>query len=101
MTDLPSPPQSPLGREGRSQEWDGYVDLGKQLSVLHSLLRECAPKVTSPAHLAERHRLEAALATVTAAHSQQQQQQPPPPPPPSAALAPPPNYLSLQRSVYR
>ena len=80
------------------------MDLGKQLSVLHSLLRECAPKVTSPAHLAERQRLEAALATVTAAHSQQQQQQqqmPPPPPPPSAAVAPPPNYLSLQRNMYR
>ncbi|KAF0303801.1 putative Ras GTPase-activating protein [Amphibalanus amphitrite] len=102
---------SPLGREGRQQEWDGYVDLGKQLSVLHSLLRECAPKVTSPAHLAERQRLEAALATVTAAHSQQQQsqqqsqqqaqQQAQPPPPPSAAVAPPPNYLSLQRNMYR
>ncbi|XP_043190408.1 ras GTPase-activating protein nGAP-like isoform X2 [Amphibalanus amphitrite] len=99
---------SPLGRDGRQQEWDGYVDLGKQLSVLHSLLRECAPKVTSPAHLAERQRLEAALATVTAAHSQQQQaqqqqqqSQQQPPPPPSAAVAPPPNYLSLQRNMYR
>ena len=77
------------------------MDLGKQLSVLHGLLRECAPKVTSPPHLAERQRLEAALATVTAAHSRAQASPPPPPPPPSAALAPPPNYLSLQRNMYR
>ena len=80
------------------------MDLGKQLSVLHSLLRECAPKVTSPPHLAERQRLEAALATVTAAHSQLTAaggHQQPPPPPPSAALAPPPNYLSLQRNIFR
>ena len=79
------------------------MDLGKQLSVLHSLLREAASKVVNPSHLSERQRLDAVLATVTAAHSQPNvglvYHQPPPPP--SAALAPPPNYLSLQRNIFR
>ncbi|XP_043231373.1 ras GTPase-activating protein raskol-like isoform X2 [Amphibalanus amphitrite] len=93
----------PAGRDCRQQEWDGYVDLGKQLSVLHSLLRETVPKVTNPAHLGERQRLDAVLATVTAAHSQPNVDlvYHQPPPPPSAALAPPPNYLSLQRNIFR
>lgn len=45
------------------QEFDGYIDLGKQLSILSTLLKECIAKV-SPAKLHELKPLEDVLETL-------------------------------------
>lgn len=80
-------------------EYDGFIDLGKQLSILHSLLSECITKVT-PTKLKDIDRLHCILERVGFAMAQ------PHPnllrqieiPNDSAALH---NYHSLQRNVFR
>lgn len=80
-------------------EYDGFIDLGKQLSILHSLLSECITKVT-PTKLKDIDRLHCILERVGYAMAQ------PHPnllrqieiPNDSAALH---NYHSLQRNVFR
>ena len=37
---------SPLPKDSRAPEYDGYIDLGKQLSILHTLLCETSPKLS-------------------------------------------------------
>jgi RAS protein activator-like 2 len=38
---------SPLPKDSRAPEYDGYIDLGKQLSILHTLLCETSPKLST------------------------------------------------------
>ncbi|CAG0918040.1 unnamed protein product [Notodromas monacha] len=38
---------SPLPKDSRAPEFDGYIDLGKQLSILHTLLSETSPKLAT------------------------------------------------------
>ncbi|CAG0878488.1 unnamed protein product [Darwinula stevensoni] len=38
---------SPLSKDTRCPEFDGFIDLGKHLSLLHTLLSECIPKISS------------------------------------------------------
>lgn len=48
-------PQSPSPKDFPRQsqmEFDANIDLGRELSVLHTLLSECLPKVTSKVRLA-------------------------------------------------
>lgn len=78
------------------QEFDGYIDLGKQMSILHSLLSECVSKV-APGRLAELDRLNRILDRVGAALSQ-----------PAGIIRPheqahstPSTYQSLQRNIFR
>lgn len=80
-----------------SLEYDGYIDLGKQLSILHSLLLECITKV-APAKLKEIDRLHCILERVGFAMTQ-----------PNGLIRPIEisnepaihNYHSLQRNIFR
>ncbi|XP_034247586.1 ras GTPase-activating protein nGAP-like isoform X3 [Thrips palmi] len=78
------------------QEFDGYIDLGKQMSILHSLLSECVSKV-APGRLAELDRLNRILDRVGAALAQ-----------PAGIIrtheqahSTPSTYQSLQRNIFR
>lgn len=92
--------QSPVPKEYQPhlhlQEFDGYIDLGKQMSILHSLLSECVSKV-APGRLAELDRLNRILDRVGAALAQ-----------PAGIFRPneqvhntPSTYQSLQRNIFR
>ncbi|XP_052126561.1 ras GTPase-activating protein raskol, partial [Frankliniella occidentalis] len=78
------------------QEFDGYIDLGKQMSILHSLLSECVSKV-APGRLAELDRLNRILDRVGLALSQPagliRQHEP--------IHNTPSSYQSLQRNIFR
>lgn len=78
------------------QEFDGYIDLGKQMSILHSLLAECVSKV-APGRLAELDRLNRILDRVGAALAQPagliRQQE--------TVHSTPSTYQSLQRNIFR
>ena len=78
------------------QEFDGYIDLGKQMSILHSLLSECVSKV-APGRLAELDRLNRILDRVGAALAQpagiMRQHEP--------VHGSPSTYQSLQRNIFR
>ncbi|XP_046668232.1 ras GTPase-activating protein raskol-like isoform X4 [Homalodisca vitripennis] len=84
-------------------QFEGYIDLGKQLSVLHILLVECVAKVV-PSRKAEVERLHRVLERVRLALTQPQpltRQVSAP-----SSSAPPPdhdinNYQSLQRNIFR
>ncbi len=91
--------QSPVPKEYQPhlhlQEFDGYIDRGKQMSILHSLLSECVSKV-APGRLAELDRLNRILDRVGIALSQ-----------PAGIIRhepvhnTPSSYQSLQRNIFR
>lgn len=92
---------APKESAGCSQ-FDGYIDLGKQLSILHALLLECVTKV-APGRLCEVERLHRILERVRTALSQ--------PPTLVRQISAPEqettsrpeinNYQSLQRNIFR
>lgn len=93
LPDGVTPPTSSI-----STEFEGIIDLGKQLSILHSLLLECIPKV-APAKLKDMDRLHCLLERVGFAMTQ-----------PASILrqfdslsdqAHVQNYHSLQRNIFR
>lgn len=95
--------QSRPSSEGPA-EFDGYIDVGKELSVLHSLLTESLSKV-APAKLAEVDRLPRILERI---RMQLAAPALAPTLPPTLAthlapnLAPePPAFQSLQRNIFR
>lgn len=80
-------------------QFEGYIDLGKQLSILHILLVECVSKV-GPGRVTEVERLSRVLERVRSALTQ--------PPPLSRQVSAPDthdssinNYQSLQRNIFR
>ncbi|XP_073970020.1 ras GTPase-activating protein raskol isoform X4 [Rhodnius prolixus] len=86
-----------------STDFDGYIDLGKQLSILHALLQECVSKVAA-ARLADVQHLHCILERVRAALAQPQGTS-------AVSLlrqvsvpqthADQANYQSLQRNIFR
>lgn len=66
--------QSPVSNvyltpQDHSTEFDGHIDLGKQLSILHTLLMECIEKI-SPVRLQEVEKLHMILERVQLALAQ-------------------------------
>lgn len=55
--------------QDHSTEFDGHIDLGKQLSILHTLLRECVEKI-SPVRLQEVDKLHMILERIHLALAQ-------------------------------
>lgn len=55
--------------QDHSTEFDGHIDLGKQLSILHTLLRECVEKI-SPVRLQEVEKLHMILERIHLALAQ-------------------------------
>ncbi|XP_066993594.2 ras GTPase-activating protein raskol [Anabrus simplex] len=90
-------------------EFDGYIDLGKQLSILAALLHECVAKVAPGAGHGEVERLQRALDRVRLALSQpigllRQHSSPPmssPTPDGGIRLSEPHGYQSLHRNIFR
>ncbi len=82
-----------------SVEYDGFIDLGKQLSILHSLLLECITKV-APAKLKDVDRLHVILQRVVLAMTQSHHGLMRPMEISSDVTALH-NYHSLQRNVFR
>lgn len=75
-------------------QFEGYIDLGRQLSVLHVLLVECVSKV-GPSRVCEVERLHRVLERIRCALTQ-------PPPLTRQVSAPEPDaYQSLQRNIFR
>jgi len=55
--------------QDHSTEFDGHIDLGKQLSILHTLLMECVEKI-SPVRLQEVEKLHMILERIQLALAQ-------------------------------
>ncbi|XP_075227066.1 ras GTPase-activating protein raskol isoform X3 [Lycorma delicatula] len=72
-----------------SAEYDNYIDLGKQLSILHALLLECVSKVV-PARFCEVEELHCILERVRIVLTQ-----------PENNRTDMTNYQSLQRNIFR
>lgn len=86
-------------------EFDGYIDLGKQLSILHTLLLECLPKI-APVKLAKVEKLPRILERIRLTLTQppgllRQQSTPPLSDACKHAEASPTSYQSLQRNIFR
>ncbi|XP_051154355.1 ras GTPase-activating protein raskol isoform X5 [Leptopilina boulardi] len=85
---------SPLSKEtsaNNSLEFDGYIDLGKQLSLLHALLRESVAATTSTSPSSPPSRLPEILDKISSALDQ-------PGPSPISTLH---RYPNLQNNIFR
>lgn len=86
--------QSPLSKEtsaNNSLEFDGYIDLGKQLSLLHALLRESVAATASTSPSSPPSRLPEILEKISSALDQ-------PGPSPISTLH---RYPNLQNNIFR
>ncbi|XP_071443559.1 ras GTPase-activating protein raskol isoform X2 [Hetaerina americana] len=85
---------SPPTKENQTPEFDGYIDLGKQLSILEALLTECIDKIPGqwPSELARLQgilrRIHEAQAEPSGLPPSMQQQQQCTSPPPATSVAP-------------